>query len=301
MMKVTLGLCIKNNSKTLVKTIDSIVNQDYPREKFELIVVNGLSRDKSVEIVHNRLSMKDTDNLNWSLWNDEGRGLAYARQMVVDKSSAPYILWVDGDHILPPEFVSKQVAFMEVHPDVGAAEAITLPAESLGWVGRLEGLTWKLYSQRRVGIDLESVGSAGGIYRRKAIVDVKGYDLNIKKAGEDGDLTRRMRVAGWKLRINPWAYYYHICRDSIYELMSEYYWWGYGAHYVGHKHHGSVNPGRFLLAPFSGIKHGIRAFIITRDSVCFFIPIHYTLKRIGWLLGYFNAHLDGYQLRAVQR
>lgn len=291
--KVTIGLCVKNNEPTIQFTIDSILKVNYPANLLELIVVDGMSKDRTVEIITQTLK---NSSISYKLLSDEGRGLAYARQMVVDNATGEFIQWVDGDHVIPRDFILKQVKFIMSDEKLGAAEAIT---KHIGksWISKLEGYTWLYYGLRRANIkELESVGSAGTIYRVSAIKSVGGYDTKIRGAGEDGDLSRRMRKAGWRLAMNPTAYYYHITRQRLRDLLKEYYWYGYGAYYVARKHSGEVTPIRFLppLPLLSGLRHSIFIYLLTKDSTSFLLPIHYSLKRLAWIYGYSKAYINKY-------
>jgi len=292
--KVTIGLCVKNNEKTINFTMKSILNIDYPREALDVIVVDGESKDKTLKIVKEYLEKSD---LRYTILSDRGRGLAYARQLVVENTKSDFIQWVDGDHVIPKEFIKQQAMFISSNDKLGAVEAITRHIGK-NWISKLEGYTWFYYglnrSKRR---ELESVGSAGTIYRVKAIKEVGGYDLNIRGAGEDGDLSRRIRKKGWKLAMNPNAYYFHITRSDLKSLLKEYYWYGYGAYYVGAKHIGEVSPLRFIPPiPFvSGLRHSLFIYRLTRDFDSLLLPIHYSLKRMAWIYGYVKAHNNKYR------
>lgn len=289
---VTIGLCVKNNASTIRMTIESILAQDYPLQNLRLIIVDGLSYDETVDIVK---SMLKTSRINWTLLYDEGKGLAFARQLVVNNSSAEYVIWIDGDHIPSSDFVSKHVDFMEKNPEVGAAEGL-MEYLAVNIPSRLEGYTWQIYGLRRLGKDLNSLSDGGAIFRLPAIRSVGGYDVSIKGAGLDGDVTHRIKVTGWKLRMNPDAKFRHVMRTSWSSLWKEYFWWGYGSHFVFHKHPGLINPYRFLppIAFLAGIKLGIKAYLMTRDISCILMPLHYAWKRTAWICGFIRAHLDGY-------
>ncbi|MDW8033963.1 MAG: glycosyltransferase [Nitrososphaerota archaeon] len=289
---VTLGLCTKNNASTIKSTIESILFQDYPSQKLQLIVVDGLSSDGTPNIVK---SILETASLNWNMLSDEGKGLAFARQLVVNNSSGKYVIWVDGDHILYPNFVSKHVDFMERNPHVGAAEGF-MEYVATNLPSKLEGYSWYIYCLRRLDKDLKTVGAAGTIYRLAAIKSVGGFDIRIKGAGEDGDISHRMRNFGWKLRMNPDARFKHVMRTSWRSLWREYHWWGYGSHFTFHKHRGLVNPYRFLppIAFLSGIRLGMISYSMTRDISCLLMPLHYSWKRTAWTLGFIKAHFNGY-------
>lgn len=117
-IKVTIGLCVKNAAATVGQAVDSILNQDFPRELMELIVVDGCSDDGTLDIVKSRLKNSGIEARIFC----ESEGLGRARQIVVDNAQSDYIIWVDSDMILSKDFVSKQVMFMEKNPEVGIAK-----------------------------------------------------------------------------------------------------------------------------------------------------------------------------------
>jgi glycosyltransferase involved in cell wall biosynthesis len=44
-----------NGEQTLAQCLESIVKQDYPREKVEIIIVDGGSKDKTLDVAKNGL------------------------------------------------------------------------------------------------------------------------------------------------------------------------------------------------------------------------------------------------------
>ena len=49
---ITIGVPAYNESRTITKTINSIVKSDYPRDKIEIIVVNDGSSDNTMGVVN---------------------------------------------------------------------------------------------------------------------------------------------------------------------------------------------------------------------------------------------------------
>ena len=56
--KITIIIPVKNAGKTLQKTFDSIKLQDY--KNLELIVMDGLSTDNTMEVINNNMEIIDT-------------------------------------------------------------------------------------------------------------------------------------------------------------------------------------------------------------------------------------------------
>ena len=48
---VSIIIPCRNEEKYIAKCLDSILSQDYPKDKLEVLVVDGMSEDKTKEIV----------------------------------------------------------------------------------------------------------------------------------------------------------------------------------------------------------------------------------------------------------
>jgi len=113
--KVTIGVCVKNVERTIYNTLNSILSQDFSHNLIEIIIVDGKSIDETLKIIKRILKRCDIKSRIFI----ENKGLGFARQLVVENASGKYIVWVDGDMIIPNDFVRKQVEFMEKNPKVG--------------------------------------------------------------------------------------------------------------------------------------------------------------------------------------
>jgi GT2 family glycosyltransferase len=291
---VTIGLVVKNNEETIRNTMNSILLIDYPYDKVEVIAIDGRSKDRTMDVISEMLRHAP---FKWKLLSDEGKGLGYARQLVIRDARGKYVIWVDGDHVIPRDYIKKHVGFIEKYSNLAGAGAF-VKSPKINVVQTLEEYFWLYINQNRVKrhIKLESVGSAGSIYRVDAIREVGGYDTKIKGAGEDVDLEKRLLERGWKLAMNSSATFTHLMRTSWVKLWKTWFWYGYGAHYTNHKYPNSVNIGPYLppRATVSGVKLGLILYRITGDLTCFLMTVHKTVKCIAWLFGYSKSHLDGY-------
>jgi glycosyltransferase involved in cell wall biosynthesis len=155
--RVTIGLCVKNCANTIKQCIESVVSQDYPHDLMEIIVVDGCSRDATLSIVKRVLSSTHLRNKIFF----ENEGLGKARQIIVNKSDGDYIVWVDGDMIIPKEYIRKQVNFMENNHRVGIAtsECKVLPNNNI--VSKLEGIFRTTANVKWGKLNPKLVGTAG--------------------------------------------------------------------------------------------------------------------------------------------
>lgn len=89
-MKLSIVIPSCNNAKWLGKCLDSITSQTY--QDFEIIVVDDLSTDDSVEVAKNHLRKQDTLIINESKRLNGG-----TRNVGILKAKGDYILCIDCD------------------------------------------------------------------------------------------------------------------------------------------------------------------------------------------------------------
>jgi glycosyltransferase involved in cell wall biosynthesis len=290
--KLTLGLCVKNIEKTIALTMNSILEQDFPHESMELIVVDGYSRDNTLSII--KKSLLHTDMR--SAFFFENKGLGLARQIVLDNAVGDYVVWVDGDMVLAPDYLKKQVDYIERNPKVGIGRARYGIWPESGPVAFLENIPFVVETLRHnENVPLGICGTEGAIYRVNAMKQVGGFDVNIKGAAEDTDLAYRVLAAGWTAQVTD-AIFYELCRDSWKDLWNEYSWWGQGGHFEFHKKRKVELP--FKMSPIGGFLAGClrfpAAYKLTRRKLLFILPFHYAFKRLAYCFGFTKAHYEGY-------
>jgi len=276
-IKVTLGLCVRNAEATVGQATDSILNQDFPREHMELIVVDGYSEDGTLDVIKSKL---------------RGSGVRYARQIVADSAQGKFIAWVDADMILPKDFVERQVSFMERNPKVGIAKGKYGMRKESNLVAMFEDIEFAISFRREGEANLPSLGTSGCIYRVNAIRQVGGFDSSIKGAGEDQDIENRIKSAGWSLQVTP-AIFYERRRDTWRSLWNEYFWHGTGAAYIFKKNRKTINIYKMLppVALFVELLRVPLAYKLTGSIVVLLLPFHYVFKRIAWFLGFIKGKL----------
>jgi len=291
---VTIGLCVKNCEETVKDTMQSILDQDFPCMLMELIVVDDGCVDNTLSIIDDALSEY---NVKKKLFCNYGKGLSSARQLVVDNASGKYILWVDGDITMKKDYVRKLFEFMEKTPLAGCSRGKWGKYLGKNLVATLENMKILYFDFEGTQRTSRLLGTAGTIQRVDAIKMVGGFDKNISGAGEDVDLEAKMMDIGWELYICNTTFF-HKEKTSWKGLWSQYFWWGYGAHYVFHRH---KNIGRLwtmipAVAFVTGAFHSVKAYQLTQRKVALLLPLQYAFKRVAWCLGFINAHFDNYEL-----
>jgi len=284
---------VKNAEATIRKCIDSVLGQDYPHRLMEIVVVDGLSKDRTISILIKKLEKTD---IRTKILSDNGKGLGAARNLVCMNSKSEYILWIDGDIIIPKEHVREQITFMEKNPKIGVAKASYGFSYTGNVVADIENLrTLKPLLIARTPKSSNLAGTGAAIFRLEALEQAGYFDEEIKGAGEDIDMAVRISLHGWNLSTSP-AMFYENFRETWQGLWKEYYWWGYGMHYVANKHEGTVVWWTYFppISFIKGVFQALAAFKLTLKTRLLFYPFHSFYKTTAWLSGFLDSHFDKY-------
>lgn len=282
--KVTLGVCIRNSASTIKETIRSIICQDYPHDLIEVIFVDDGSEDATLLIIKEHIPMMD---MQVKVFHQEWKGIGFSRNIVVNNAEGDYIVWVDGDMILPKNHVRIQVEFMEQNLDVGIAKARYGLITEENIIATLENLSFVISYLQNETSNSMLPGTGGAIYRVEAIRQIGGFDNRLKEAGEDVDAAYRIKMAGWNLRVSP-AFFYEKSRRTWLELWKRYFKHGYSSYYLYSKNKNVFSLLR-MSPPASFIK-GILFIpdayrLIHRKSVLL-LPFHFLFKMSAWFTGF---------------
>ena len=96
-----------NTEMFIAKAIDSVQAQSY--EEWEMIIVDDLSGDNSVEIIK---AYAEKDSRIKLIQSAERRGAAGSRNSAIKAAQGRYIAFLDADDLWAPKKLEKQIDFM---------------------------------------------------------------------------------------------------------------------------------------------------------------------------------------------
>jgi len=290
--KVTIGVCVRDSADTIREAIESIICQDYPHEFMEVIFVDDGSEDETLSIINSYVPRMD---MKVKVFHHEWKGLGASRNVVVDNSGGDYIIWVDGDMILPKDHVRKQVEFMKQNPKVGIAKGRYGFVSRESVVAALENVPFVVFDSRNGSLNSKLPGTGGAIFRVDALRQVGGLDNNLKGVGEDQDVAYRIKVAGWSIQ-RSCAVFYERREQTWKGLWNKYFRYGCGDYELYRKNRDIFSP--YKMVPIVGFIVGMMispsAYRITRRLSVFLLPFHFAFKMAAWCVGFIRNQMDSW-------
>ncbi len=215
---------MRNERRHIERCLRSLAAQDYPPDRFEVIVVDGGSDDGSLELVE---SMREQVP-NLRLLENRGKHTARGLNIGLAFAKGEVIARVDAHAAVAPDFLRESVAALRrTDADVvggpiqtlgegSAGEAVALAVSSPFGVGNAVFR----YSQQEQWTDTVAFPA----YRRD-VFDRFGPFAEID-GGEDDEFHYRLRDAGGRILLTPAIRSTYYARRSYWELALQYF--GYG-------------------------------------------------------------------------
>ncbi|MEQ9412133.1 MAG: glycosyltransferase family 2 protein [Fuerstiella sp.] len=198
---VSVVIAGHNEADTIVDTMRSVWDR-YPR--LQLIVVDDGSTDGMAEAAREFADGRDRILV---LARPERGGKSSALNMGLQQATGEILVTIDADSKLSDSSIHELIQPLQ-DPTVGAVSATVLawnPFSSLAaWLQAYEYRQTIFLSRMmrgRTGV-LGIVSGAFGAFRTDVLRRLGGWDVG---PGEDGDLVLRLRKAGYRIAVAPYA------------------------------------------------------------------------------------------------
>ena len=108
MAKISVLIPVYNAEKYILRLLTSLEKQTF--KDFDIILVNDGSTDNSLNILTNYIS---NSNLDIKIINQKNEGAAGARQTAFNNSQSPYIVFLDSDDYVDPNYLEVLIRTIE--------------------------------------------------------------------------------------------------------------------------------------------------------------------------------------------
>ncbi len=219
---VDIIVCVHNALPDVQRCLESVVR--YTTPPYSLILVD----DGSESETYNYLSEFANSHGATLLRNEEAKGYTRAANQGLRRSSADYVVLLNSDTVVTPEWLDRLIACAESDPRIGLVGPLSNTAswQSIPEV-EFQG-DWAV-NPLPAGTTIEEMGKLVARYsarlypsmpflngfclliRRELIEDIGYFDEETFGAGygEENDYALRARKAGWTLALADDAYVYH--------------------------------------------------------------------------------------------
>jgi glycosyltransferase involved in cell wall biosynthesis len=183
-MHVAVVVIGRNEGERLRACLTSVLAMDYPRDLLDVVYVDSASSDSSAALAES-LGVR-TIVLEGPTTAARGRNAGWTQ------TSAPFVLFLDGDTLLHPDFVRNAIP----HFDDPSIAGVWGDRREMHTGASIYNALFDLDWNTQPGVSLFFGGDA--LVRREALAAVGGYNERLI-AGEEPEMCRRMRERGYRI------------------------------------------------------------------------------------------------------
>lgn len=110
-MRVSIVIPAYNAETTIKKSVESALNQNFPKEEFEVIVVNDGSTDRTLEVLKSFGS-------RIRVISQENQGAVKAANRGFGEAKGDYVVKLDADDYFEPSLLKEMARVLDEHPEV---------------------------------------------------------------------------------------------------------------------------------------------------------------------------------------
>jgi cellulose synthase/poly-beta-1,6-N-acetylglucosamine synthase-like glycosyltransferase len=274
-----------NAEKTISSTLEALLNQNYSKNKYEIIVVDDGSADNTKIIVKKFKKVK--------LIQQKHKGPAAARNLGVKHAKGDIVLFTDADCIPDKNWIRYMIEPFKNPEIVGVSGTYkTLNKESLiaRFVGyEIEQRHEKMKKQKCI----DFIGTFSAAYRKNIFLQFGGFDTCFKtSSGEDIEFSYKLADCGLKMVFQPKAFVYHKHPDNLQKYLKQQFFRAFWRNLMYWKKHrekilgDSYTPNLIV----SVLSLNLIIFVWNKEKILSMLtPFIILLRNISWIFGAFTG------------
>ncbi|MDO8663594.1 MAG: glycosyltransferase family 2 protein [Candidatus Wildermuthbacteria bacterium] len=214
---VSIIIPCRNEEKFIRKCLDSIIAQDYPKERLEVLVVDGASKDRTKEFVKDYMG----GHSFLALFDNPKKFTAFGLNIGIRNAKGAVIVRMDAHAGYEKEYISKCVKYLNEYRVDNVGGVMITVSRSNTLLGK--AIVAVLSHRFGVGNAIFRIGAKepvlvdtvfGGCYRKEVFEKIGYFNEDLQR-GQDMDFNLRLRKSGGKILLVPEIKSFYYARSDF--------------------------------------------------------------------------------------
>lgn len=202
---VSVGIPCFNRADTLAKTVASLFELDYPKDKLDVIVVDDCSTDSTVKVA---MELKKIYPIR-VICHKKNLGAGGALNTALKHAKGELFARIDSDSRVEPGCLKQLVKYL-VDDNIGAVIPIVKVDEPANFIEKMQNFEYVMSSMtRKIMSNLGTLSINGGVlpvFRTAVLRKLGGFDADRNNLTEDLEMALRLKKAGFDI---------YLCNEGV--------------------------------------------------------------------------------------
>lgn len=269
---ITVIIPCWNEEDTVVRTVNSLLEIDYPREKLIIQVIDDGSTDQTWERAQVFQGLE-----NVKLMRKENGGKHTAMNLAIAAATTEYVGSIDADTFIDKDALKKIMWQFLSDPEMMAVSPAVVIHNPQNPLSKAQEVEFNIFILVKKALStLNGIHVTQGqfsMYRKKVFDDLGPYQKAHQT--EDLEIAYRMQVNGYKIGQCHDAFVHTTAMDTIPTLFKQRLRWVYG--FINN----SYDYRKYLFNP----KYGTFSFLSVPTGLLYIITVLFSTTVIFWSIG----------------
>ncbi|PIE66208.1 MAG: hypothetical protein CSA26_01325 [Desulfobacterales bacterium] len=248
-MLLSMIIVVRNGEKYIERCLLALINQNLPKEMYEIIIADGESKDNTIFLAKKILEEKD---INYTILNNSKKILASGWNLAINHARGIYIVRPDVHSELFGGYVTYGIKKLQEDSQLAAVGGVLI-SKSNSFIGNMIakvlsnpiGVGRSLF---RIGVtkDTYSDTVVFAVYKKDVVVTCGYFNENLCR-NQDIDLHKRIILQGYRLLTSPCMKANYFSRDTFLTFIKQAYKNGFWGTYSGACHYRHLAPMFFFM------------------------------------------------------
>jgi glycosyltransferase involved in cell wall biosynthesis len=276
---VSIIVPIRNEAKYIKLVVESILAQNYPSDRLEVIIADGMSTDDTRQIIHQLIGYQPDCSIH--VIDNPELIVSTGLNRAIKQANGEVLIRIDGHTEVAKDFVRQNVTLLQLHPE---AWSVGGPLQCIGDTTFGQAVAKAMSHPLGIGNAMHHYSDFEGYTQgapfpafRREVFDRIGYFDEDLVRNQDDNFNYRIIEAGGKIFISPLVKSKYFVRDSPKLLFKQYFQYGFWRIVTlkKHKHPTTIRqviPTLFYISVFMFFLTG---FLLRQLIIALGLPLVY--------------------------
>lgn len=206
---ISIVVCSYNEDENLEQCIGSLLQQNYPSDKYEIVLIDDGSTDQTADICRKSVRSNEGKYPSITYALIDHSGLAVGRNTGVFLSKGDIVAFIDGDAIADEHWLSEIAKAFDCDEEIAVVGGRVTTLNKKSWFAVF--IHWiHYYMEDRSGNEIINIIGTNMAFKKEVFEKVNGFFEQFISRGDENSFINIKVLTSFKRNVTRSAVVYHV-------------------------------------------------------------------------------------------